>query len=58
MPTLVLQSSDDVIAPDAVGEYVHEQIPGSTLVTLRSTGHVPNLSGPAELAAAIRAFLE
>ena len=28
-PTLVLQCSDDVIAPQAVGEYVHDQVPGS-----------------------------
>ena len=28
-PTLVLQCSDDVIAPRAVGEYVHRQIRGS-----------------------------
>ena len=27
-PTLVLQCSDDVIAPDAVGRYVHERIAG------------------------------
>jgi sigma-B regulation protein RsbQ len=57
-PTLVLQCSDDVIAPAAVGRYVHEQIPGSTFVTLATTGHVPNLSGPDELAGAILAFLE
>ncbi|HEV7741788.1 MAG TPA: alpha/beta hydrolase [Pseudolysinimonas sp.] len=57
VPTLILQSSDDVIAPLPVGEFVHEQIPGSTLVVLESTGHIPNLSGPAGLGAAIRAFL-
>jgi sigma-B regulation protein RsbQ len=57
-PTLVLQCSDDVIAPAVVGRYVHEQIPGSTFVTLTTTGHVPNLSGPDELAGAILAFLE
>jgi sigma-B regulation protein RsbQ len=57
VPTLVLQNSDDAIAPDQVGRYVHEQIPGSTLITLSSTGHMPNLSAPAELAAAIRSYL-
>ena len=56
-PTLVLQCSDDVIAPQAVGEYVHEQIAGSTLVQLEATGHCPNLSAPAETIAAIKAFL-
>jgi sigma-B regulation protein RsbQ len=57
VPTLVLQCSQDVIAPDAVGRYVHEHVPGSTLVQLRATGHVPHLSAPEETTAAIRAFL-
>jgi sigma-B regulation protein RsbQ len=57
VPTLVLQCSQDVIAPDTVGRYVHEHVPGSTLVHLRATGHVPQLSAPEETTAAIRAFL-
>jgi sigma-B regulation protein RsbQ len=56
-PTLVLQCSNDVIAPNAVGDYVHAAIPGSTLVTLRAAGHCPNLSAPAETSAAISAFV-
>ena len=56
-PTLVLQCSDDVIAPDAVGDYVHRKIRGSTLVQLKATGHCPNLSAPEETIAAIRDFL-
>jgi sigma-B regulation protein RsbQ len=56
-PTLILQCSDDVIAPEAVGEYVHREIAGSTLVRLRATGHCPNLSAPEETIAAIREFL-
>lgn len=55
--TLILQCSEDVIAPQAVGEYVHRQIPGSELVLMRATGHCPNLSAPEETVAAIRAFL-
>ncbi len=57
LPTLVLQCSDDVIAPDSVGEYVHRQIPGSTFVKLEATGHCPNLSAPRETTDAIRAFI-
>jgi sigma-B regulation protein RsbQ len=57
VPTLVLQCSQDVIAPDAVGSYVHEHVAGSTLTRLRATGHIPNLSAPEETTAAIRAFL-
>jgi sigma-B regulation protein RsbQ len=56
-PTLVLQCSEDAIAPRMVGEYVHAQIPGSRLQILDATGHCPNLSAPAETTAAIRSFL-
>ena len=57
VPTLILQCSEDVIAPDVVGEFVHRNIPGSQLVRLRATGHCPNLSAPEETAAAIAAFV-
>jgi sigma-B regulation protein RsbQ len=56
-PCLVLQCSDDIIAPDAVGLYVHERLPRSELVRLRATGHCPNLSAPDETAAAISRYL-
>lgn len=58
VPTLVLQNHDDVIAPDAVGEYVHSRIAGSTLVALTSSGHIPSLANPRALAAAIIEYLE
>jgi sigma-B regulation protein RsbQ len=57
VPTLVLQCSEDVIAPDVVGTYVHEAVPGSAFTRLAATGHVPHLSAPEETTAAIRAFL-
>jgi sigma-B regulation protein RsbQ len=56
--SLVLQCSADVIAPHAVGEYVHAHLPDSELVLLAATGHCPNLSAPEETVAAIRAFLD
>jgi sigma-B regulation protein RsbQ len=58
VPALVLQCSDDVIAPDAVGQYVHRHLPGSQLVKLQASGHCPNLSAPEETIAAISAFLD
>jgi sigma-B regulation protein RsbQ len=57
LPTLVLQCSEDVIAPEVVGRYVHASIPGSIFMQLKATGHVPHLSAPEETTAAIRAFL-
>jgi sigma-B regulation protein RsbQ len=56
-PALVLQCSDDVIAPTAVGEYVHARLRNSEIVHLQASGHCPNLSAPDETVAAIRAFL-
>ena len=56
-PSLVLQCSDDVIAPAAVGEYVHGQLPDSRLVVLKATGHCPHLTAPAETIAAMKDYL-
>ena len=56
-PALVLQCSDDVIAPTAVGEYVHAHLPASRLVLMKATGHCPNLSAPAETIEAIQTFI-
>ena len=56
-PTLILQCSDDIIAPATVGAFVHAQMAGSELVQLDATGHCPNLSAPDETRAAINDFL-
>ncbi|MET9444362.1 alpha/beta hydrolase [Streptomyces sp. NPDC006610] len=57
VPTLVLECTQDVIAPREVGAFVHRAIPGSTLVTLDATGHCPHLSSPEATNEAITAFL-
>ena len=57
VPTLVLQCTNDVIAPVAVGEYVARPSPTARCVLLDATGHCPNLSAPEETAAAIAAFV-
>lgn len=54
---LVLQCSNDAIAPEAVGRYVHEHLADSDLVIMKATGHCPNLSAPDETIAAIKSFL-
>jgi sigma-B regulation protein RsbQ len=56
-PALVLQCSDDAIAPQPVGEYVAAHLPGSRLVQLDATGHCPNVSAPEETVAAMQAYL-
>lgn len=57
IPTLILQCREDIIAPQAVGKYVHDAIPDSRLVTLDATGHCPNLSAPEATSTAIRDFV-
>jgi sigma-B regulation protein RsbQ len=57
VPALVLQCSDDAIAPAEVGAYVHRHLPNSTLVNLEATGHCPQLSAPEETIAAIKGYL-
>lgn len=57
VPSLILQCSDDVIAPLEVGEYVHRHLPGSTLRIMQATGHCPHMSHPEETIQAIRDYL-
>ena len=57
IPTLILQCSEDIIASEAVGKFVHDSIPGSEIVFLKATGHCPNLSSPAEVVSAIKAYV-
>jgi sigma-B regulation protein RsbQ len=57
VPSLILQCSDDAIAPDAVGAYLARTLANSTLRRLQATGHCPQLSHPEETIEAIRAYL-
>ncbi|HSJ10085.1 MAG TPA: alpha/beta hydrolase [Longimicrobiales bacterium] len=57
VPTLILQCSDDMVAPTEVGEYMHRNLPGSTLHHLAATGHCPHMSHPEETIDAIREYL-
>jgi len=58
VPSLVLQCSDDMVAPEAVGEYVHRQTPGSTLRVMKATGHCPHMSHPEETIELMREYLQ
>jgi sigma-B regulation protein RsbQ len=57
-PALIIQCSDDVIAPPVVGQYVQDHMPDSTLVLIDATGHCPNLSAPQATITAMREFLD
>jgi sigma-B regulation protein RsbQ len=56
-PSLILQCSDDIIAPCSVGEYMHRVMPQSTLRQVENIGHCPHLSAPSAIAAAMEPFL-
>jgi sigma-B regulation protein RsbQ len=56
-PTLVLQCSEDIIAPIQVGQYVSDKIPNSTLRIMKATGHCPHMSEPEETTTLIKEYL-
>lgn len=56
-PTLILQCSDDIIAPVCVGEYMHRVLPRGTLRIIDNVGHCPHMSAPAASTAAMNDFL-
>ncbi len=57
-PCLIMQCSEDAIAPDSVGEYMHRQMPNAAYVKLKATGHCPHLSHPKETIAVIQNYLK
>ena len=57
VPSLIMQCSDDMIAPLEVGTYLRDALPGSTLHVMRATGHCPHMSHPEETIAVIRDYL-
>jgi sigma-B regulation protein RsbQ len=57
VPTLILQCSDDLIAPKEVGAFIHAAMPSSKYVEIENTGHCPHLSAPDASVTAMRSFL-
>jgi sigma-B regulation protein RsbQ len=56
-PALILQCSDDLIAPRSVGEYMHRVMPDATLRIIDNVGHCPHLSEPCASLTAMNGFL-
>ncbi len=56
--TLILQCSQDMVAPEVVGRYVHSKIAGSVFKKLKAVGHCPHVSAPAEVIEVMHEFLE
>jgi sigma-B regulation protein RsbQ len=56
-PALILQCSEDSIAPQAVGQFMHGQLRDSRLILMKAHGHCPHMSNPDDTISAIRSFL-
>lgn len=56
-PVLILQSNNDIAVPLAVGEYLASHLPQNRYAVLNSQGHLPHISAPQEVTAAIQAYL-
>jgi sigma-B regulation protein RsbQ len=57
-PAVILQCTEDSIAPLPVGHYVHDHLANSSLILMKATGHCPHLSAPEETILAIKQGLE
>ena len=57
VPSLIMQCSDDAIAPLEVGNYLHRQLPESTLCVMKAAGHCPHMSHPEETIRIIKEYL-
>ena len=57
VPSLIMQCSEDAIAPAEVGDYLARHLPHSTLRVLEATGHCPHMSHPEETIRVIKEYL-
>jgi sigma-B regulation protein RsbQ len=57
-PSLIIQVTEDAVAPVAVGQYMHEKMSGSRLRLLEASGHCPHMSHPRETIAIIKEYLD
>jgi sigma-B regulation protein RsbQ len=58
VPSLILQCTDDMVAPLPVGQYLDERLPQSTMRVMNATGHCPHMSHPEETIALIAEYLQ
>ena len=57
VPSLILQCSEDIIAPLDVGQYLARELPNSTLKVMKACGHCPHMSEPEETIALMKDYL-
>lgn len=57
VPALVIQCSDDALAPVAVGEWLDGNMERATLTVIDAHGHCPHMTEPDKVTGALMAFL-
>jgi sigma-B regulation protein RsbQ len=57
VPSLILQCSEDAVAPESVGHYLHAHLANATFRKMSATGHCPHLSHPDETTSLIKEYL-
>lgn len=57
-PSLIIQVTDDAIAPVSVGEFMRRKLAGSTLRLMDASGHCPHMSHPRETIEIIKDYLD
>jgi sigma-B regulation protein RsbQ len=58
VPALILQCTDDLIAPFEVGNYLQQKLAGSVLRQVKNIGHCPHMSAPQECTRLTQEFLD
>jgi len=56
-PSLLVQCTDDIVAPPAVSRYLDERLPDATLAMLDAPWHCPHMSHPEATINAMNAYL-
>lgn len=56
-PTLLIHASDDIAVPTEVAHYLNRHIVGSQLKIILAKGHLPHISAPNEVLAAMQEFV-
>jgi sigma-B regulation protein RsbQ len=57
VPSLILQSTNDIFAAPEIGVYMHHHLSNSTLRNLEANGHFPHISNPSEFIAVLKQYL-
>ena len=57
IPSLIMQCSEDAIAPLEVGDYLNDHLFETTLRVMEATGHCPHMSHPEETIRVIKEYL-